>query len=126
MGKRLYVKLEPVDRQGICVKCEIRPQASRSPGKYRAICHSCHRARHYEGQSYKSHKKLHCGICAFVAVHPCQLDVDHIDGNRTNNEPDNLQTLCANCHRLKTQLNGDANGHKKYQPKVSLFAMEGL
>jgi 5-methylcytosine-specific restriction endonuclease McrA len=31
-----------------------------------------------------------------------QLDVDHIDGNHRNNNPENLQTLCANCHRLKT------------------------
>ena len=32
MGRRLYTKLEPVDQQGICVKCDLRPQASRSPG----------------------------------------------------------------------------------------------
>jgi 5-methylcytosine-specific restriction endonuclease McrA len=36
-----------------------------------------------------------------------QLDVDHIDGDHTNNELNNLQTLCANCHRLKTQVNND-------------------
>jgi 5-methylcytosine-specific restriction endonuclease McrA len=37
------------------------------------------------------------------------LDVDHIDGDRFNNDPANLQTLCANCHRLKTHLAGDSN-----------------
>jgi 5-methylcytosine-specific restriction endonuclease McrA len=42
-----------------------------------------------------------------VPVHPCQLDVDHIDGNRTNSKSSNLQTLCANCHRLKTHMNKD-------------------
>jgi 5-methylcytosine-specific restriction endonuclease McrA len=36
-----------------------------------------------------------------------QLDVDHIDGNRSNNELSNIQTLCANCHRLKTKQNQD-------------------
>jgi 5-methylcytosine-specific restriction endonuclease McrA len=36
-----------------------------------------------------------------------QLDVDHIDGNHANDDPSNLQTLCANCHRLKTQVNAD-------------------
>jgi 5-methylcytosine-specific restriction endonuclease McrA len=46
-------------------------------------------------------------LCGFVPVHSCQLDVDHIDGNRNNNDLANLQTLCANCHRLKTKLNKD-------------------
>jgi 5-methylcytosine-specific restriction endonuclease McrA len=56
---------------------------------------------------YRKYKKDSCGHCGFVALHPVQLDVDHIDGDRTNNNEDNLQTLCANCHRLKTQLSGD-------------------
>jgi 5-methylcytosine-specific restriction endonuclease McrA len=33
------------------------------------------------------------------------LDVDHKDGKHKNNSEDNLQTLCANCHRLKTKRN---------------------
>jgi 5-methylcytosine-specific restriction endonuclease McrA len=56
---------------------------------------------------YRQHKKDYCESCGFVALHAVQLDVDHIDGNRHNNHIDNLQTLCANCHRLKTQLNND-------------------
>jgi 5-methylcytosine-specific restriction endonuclease McrA len=65
------------------------------------LCHTCRCG------SYRKHKKDYCELCGFIALHRVQLDVDHIDGNRTNNDPDNLQTLCANCHRLKTQLNGD-------------------
>lgn len=30
---------------------------------------------------------------------PIILDLDHIDGNPTNNMPDNLRLLCPNCHR---------------------------
>ena len=30
--------------------------------------------------------------------------VDHRDGDRNNNTPDNLQELCAVCHQLKGQL----------------------
>ena len=56
---------------------------------------------------YRKHKKDHCEYCGFVAIHMVQLDVDHIDGDRTNNSIENLQTLCANCHRLKTHVNGD-------------------
>jgi hypothetical protein len=42
-----------------------------------------------------------CDHCGFVAVDPCQLDVDHVDDDWTNDD-DNWQVLCANCHRLKT------------------------
>lgn len=57
--------------------------------------------------TYTKHKKDYCEECGFVAVHRVQLDVDHIDGNHHNNDPENLQTLCANCHRLKTHVNND-------------------
>ena len=48
-----------------------------------------------------------CAVCGFVPVHVGQLDIDHIDGNHKNNNPYNLQVLCANCHRLKTIMNED-------------------
>jgi 5-methylcytosine-specific restriction endonuclease McrA len=56
---------------------------------------------------YSIHKKDSCEACGFVPELSLQLDVDHIDGNNSNNDPDNLQTLCANCHRLKTYRNKD-------------------
>lgn len=58
------------------------------------------------------YKEDKCNGCGFIPVHSCQLDVDHIDGNKKNSNPENLQTLCANCHRLKTFLNKDW-GRKK-------------
>lgn len=56
---------------------------------------------------YRREKKDYCEKCGFIPEHKCQLDVDHIDGNHKNNDSKNLQTLCANCHRLKTFLNKD-------------------
>ena len=53
-------------------------------------------------RQYRRHRKTFCEKCGFIPVHICQLDVDHIDGNHKNNTESNLQTLCANCHRLKT------------------------
>lgn len=59
-----------------------------------------------EPKGYKKFKKEQCEFCGFRPVHYGQLDVDHIDGNHNNNKEDNLQTLCANCHRLKTITSG--------------------
>ena len=66
--------------------------------RYASKCYTCSKTGRRE-------KKAYCEICNFVALDPVQLDVDHIDGDRSNNESSNLQTLCANCHRLKTKQN---------------------
>ncbi len=54
-------------------------------------------------------KKDHCELCGFIAKDPVQLDVDHINGISFDNRPENLQTICANCHRLKTKQNQEWN-----------------
>lgn len=61
-----------------------------------------------KGRPWAIHKKNSCERCGFVPEHKMQLDVDHIDGDRFNNDVANLQTLCANCHRLKTYKNRDS------------------
>ena len=68
--------------------------------RFGVLCWGCHR-------SYKYTKKTYCEApgCMFIAIHVIQLEIDHIDGNKRNNDLDNLQTLCCNCHRLKTHAN---------------------
>jgi 5-methylcytosine-specific restriction endonuclease McrA len=48
-------------------------------------------------------KKMHTkeDIC-IVCGEPMKntLDTHHLDGNRKNNDPDNLVTVCASCHRI--------------------------
>lgn len=73
--------------------------------KYHKQC-GYHRGMKYDFK-YRIHKDTSCSKCGFIAEHSCQLDVDHIDGNHKNNDVSNLQTLCANCHRLKTQQDKD-------------------
>lgn len=46
--------------------------------------------------SIKKHGKIKCQQCDLEEI-SC-LCVHHIDENRENNSPENLQTLCYNCH----------------------------
>lgn len=62
--------------------------------------------------AYRAHKKDHCESCGFVPLHSCQLDVDHRDGDKTNNDPNNYITICANCHRIKTCEAGESTNVK--------------
>lgn len=56
---------------------------------------------------YAKYKKGFCESCGFTGE-AWQLDVDHIDGDCHNNTPYNLQTLCPNCHRAKSNsVSGD-------------------
>ncbi len=41
------------------------------------------------------------------------LELDHIDGNNTNNEIANLRLLCPNCHALTTTYRGKNIGKSK-------------
>lgn len=88
-------------RWGICAICGPTRLKKKQYGWACRTRYNEYRSRHAKI------KKLHCELCGFVAQHRSQLDVDHIDGNHQNNDIINLQTLCANCHRLKTQTNKD-------------------
>lgn len=91
--------------QGLCVNGCGRKQGfvnyNRSGKRtYRLLCNRCHK-------DIKSMKKDYCENpqCTATILNPCQLDIDHIDGNKANNDPSNIRTLCSNCHRLKTYQN---------------------
>lgn len=107
----------------LCPECGIRVCAfnyySKKDGRplFKKKCGKCrgdyernplhntnYRQRKYLSAIERKKKIMKCEKCGFKAEHPSQLDVDHIDGNRHNNDPANHQILCANCHRLKTAL----------------------
>ena len=94
-------------KQGLCQCGNKQTSAGRYKGRqvYHRDCHTC---RKNKDRNYL--KKDACELCGFVAIHKMQLDIDHIDGNHANNDLSNLQTLCANCHRLKTYSNKDYLG----------------
>ena len=114
MSEWKYRKPEPSNIQGPCVICLIRPQ-KRKLNKFHPYCGNCQKKLYGKGvrasinkridavkRPYRKYVKSFCEQCGFIPEHICQLDVDHIDKNHKNNAPENLQTLCANCHRLKT------------------------
>ena len=51
---------------------------------------------------WRQYVKDHCERCPYVSQHEelKDMDVHHLDENKQNNDPSNLQTLCATCHRL--------------------------
>jgi len=77
--------------------------------KGRKKCTTCQRGYSRHDRKYTLHKKDHCENkdCTATITHPFQLTVDHVDGDKNNVSDDNLVTLCANCHSLKTHLNRD-------------------
>lgn len=95
----------------ICPSCEIN-----TIERGRKTCRTC-RGRSYS--DYRQFKKDCCEWpgCTFEIEHPSQLDVDHLDGDRSNVNQDNFVTLCANHHRLKTILNRDAV-NKRYRKAI--------
>ena len=100
-----------------------------SKTKFRAVCNKCKDAQAGRGDYANGViplKKSHCenrdgrlgwkcnyslpwSIKRITSHH---LQVDHIDGDPFNNKPNNIQTLCACCHSIKSILNGDANPHR--------------
>lgn len=97
-------KPEATHVRGFCIKCGVNQQKKHSSGRYQALCSPCDKRR-FNGKNYNNlyekYKLKECNRCNFEAKHKCQLDVHHIDGNHHNNDPNNLETLCANCHRLE-------------------------
>ena len=74
--------------------------------RWRSQCYTClKRASKY--------KKTYCEVCFVTKAEMGTLDIDHIDGDRSNNEEWNLQTLCRPCHVKKSRENGDVKGKYK-------------
>lgn len=100
----------------LCTLCDNPARSTKknkdgSP-RFSKYCRKHERIHYEKNKEYKAHKKDSCEICGFIPINSCQLDVDHIDNNHHNNNLSNLQTLCANCHRLKTFMNGDFISNK--------------
>lgn len=77
--------------------------------------------------SYRKHRKNYCenidGRLGYICNYPikisAQLQVDHVNGDPSDDREENCQTLCANCHTYKTHISKDYStpGRKKMKTK---------
>lgn len=65
-----------------------------------------------------------CSVCGWGETNPytgrIPLEVEHIDGDYTNNRPENVTLLCPNCHSLTKFYRGANKGKgrgKTWSPK---------
>lgn len=120
---------DPRCDEPLCTLCKVKFCAPWKgtiyPKKYRKYCYTCADKRYkkpeqkrlqnrktwakYGKTRYRdgSKKMKPCILCGFIPKHHCQMDWDHINGIHFDHREENLQLLCANCHRLKTLTNGD-------------------
>lgn len=59
----------------------------------------------------------HCGITVWQGKR-ITLEIDHIDGNNKNNERDNLEGLCPNCHSITDTWRG-RNKAQRQKPYIT-------
>jgi hypothetical protein len=54
--------------------------------------------------NHNGHYGFPC-VCGTI-LDPATLDINHIDGNNSNRNPNNIEVLCKMCHVLVTIRNG--------------------
>lgn len=87
------------------------PADNAGNGRWHKYCSLHHRMKYnMKNGKWLNHRKDFCEnvdgrlgfTCTSTILISEQLEVDHKDGDKANNTPENLQTLCACCHRVKT------------------------
>ena len=110
----IYVDLSefykhPCTADGLANRCKdcVKMAAKESRAKWLSTAQGRSQVRsrsNLKKRPYLVHREDKCRRCGFIPENSCQLTVDHIDKNRKNNSIDNLQTLCHNCHNLKSWI----------------------
>jgi hypothetical protein len=80
-------------------------------------------------EGLKEHRCEGCGLTEWLG-RPIPLELDHVDGDRTNNLFENLRLLCPNCHALTPTYRGRNIGRYADHPardpeQLDLLSSEG-
>lgn len=62
-----------------------------------------------------------CELCGFTAYHSAVIHTHHVDRDKPDNHPANLQVLCLACHQSK---HGGGGGMGSGVPRAEREAME--
>jgi hypothetical protein len=103
----------PETKEAICSVCGPTKTVSRGEGK--RVCVAKHKEyrrkwektpggkaykRRHNGTKHREHVGMVCERCGYEALDIIEMDGHHKDWNHDNNDPANIETLCAICHRL--------------------------
>ena len=74
--------------------------------------------------------KFSCSACGWNKLNPytrnSTLEVDHIDGDSSNNASENIRILCPNCHSLTSTYKGsNKNSCRTYRKKYYACVAQG-
>ena len=108
----MYRKDGSVCRRDLCSKHHMEYCASKKGMTVSEWLNSFHEYRKYR-KNYCENIDGRLGFtCTATIVWVGMLQVDHKNGNHKDNRPQNLQTLCANCHSYKTNISKDWQKNK--------------
>ncbi len=98
-------------------KSELRDKQTKNKGK-RGFQKSSNNPGYTNGSftDFKKYKKSTPEICLDCSKTNCRIEVHHIDGDRTNSKPENLEKLCASCHKKKEYKAGRTRRGQKGYP----------
>lgn len=86
----------------LCEECGVEPvrfkgYTTAGNPRYDSRCRACHKGNY--DMPWLKYRGEECEMCGYTPFFRVALDVHHRDGDKNNNEPENLMTLCASCHR---------------------------
>lgn len=114
--------------QKTCPVCDSVFETQAGHPKEKTVCsHACSNTHFRSGKdhpNYKNGNGTKYRVTAFEELeHRCNrcgwcvneniLEVHHKDRDRSNNDIDNLEVLCPNCHNLEHWESGDGRYHKR-------------
>lgn len=86
----------------VCGPCHMKQVAAKNGKTVTQLVNSWHPYLRYR-KTYCENNDSRLGFrCTTNIFWDGMLDVDHINGNPSDNRPCNLQTLCKCCHAYKT------------------------
>lgn len=123
-GKAHYASLSEVDKQNLREKmgklrnCRVTSYDYLFGREFEDLAWDSKRLRIMVEQDFKCRN---CGLSEWLGQ-PLTLEVDHTDGDRSNNQRDNLVGLCPNCHSLTPTWRGRHPVKRSYrQQRVAVL-----